>query len=411
MGATIIAAFVAGFLGCFAGQADPLVVVAVVLVVSIVTLSARLAPAFSNRSASLGVTIRRERTGILGWIVASLLGATTGYVLGAAVGLPQSDASEILGVLLAAATLILLLMLSWRGDVETWQSLLGLDEARASGHDLVELIGDVALNEWVFANPRVQFAKASDCLAACAQEMRNVLLTEIASPGVSRRGAGKSRGIPQDRSRRLGRTPVVRAGIIDVHRVVAGDILDIAARVVDLIEAEMLDSIPKMSSENIAKKAGEAFLQDLREYRRDVRERGVGQIKARSERSRAQRDTLLSELWEQLLEQAPMLDGFVRSDASDRMLQLCAPEHLLFLEGSDHLARTVRFAPLTLARLIGSDQAITWATSSSVAGSLRLVPLRESAVAFRSGHSPESDVTAVGTSSMAELRRVATSTQ
>jgi hypothetical protein len=101
-----------------------------------------------------------------------------------------------------------------------------------------------------------------------------------------------------------------------------------------------------------------------------------------------QRRTLVGSL----MERGSDLQELIRSGVGDeRIIQLCAPEHLMLLETEANAAELIKFAPRAAREYVGGtfsepvslhsqDHPVEWTAVSPVAGVLRLVPLRASAI-------------------------------
>jgi hypothetical protein len=267
----------------------------------------------------------------------------------------------------------------WHDSTVRWVEGARLEEVLPALDQMLDTTVGVTMNDWILANPRVQFARTATRIADALEQIRAGLLGEIApSSDVQTRSAELVR-------RRC--NPAVRADL-DEH--VGGGLLSHANEIeeivmhdyIDLIESSIAEhwvSINSAPNDQSPKTVYEAFQERSLEYRNELqlhglfREATVGFATNgnRSVRGARKRADLLADLWREI----DGLDDLLAVTPDSDIVQFCAPDDLLLLNESPESAKMVRFAPASYSR-DGSGLQVTRTEMMLIAGVLRLVPLR-----------------------------------
>lgn len=301
---------------------------------------------------------------------------------------------HLAGALLAVAALGGLAAYAWRAASQRWLAAADPSGAAELARNMLELTADVAMNDWVMAEPRVRFAEVAGKLASSLEGLRVALLGDLA-PTQPAGTAEAPKGPPSEEDPRDGEAkcnPAVRADLAEAGG--AGmykhgsELAEIVFQdYLDTIAAAIESSWPQIAlgDQQVGESAvREEFTRRLETYRRDLRRNGLfgrrvalkrGEEDGLTAAGRARRRDLLTRLWADI-----DLTRLLAHESDADLVQLCSPESLVLLGQDPADARVVRFAPATATD--GTTRSVTRTASMLVAGVLRLVPLREGTVQY-----------------------------
>jgi hypothetical protein len=166
--------------------------------------------------------------------------------------------------------------------------------------------------------------------------------------------------------------------------IIAEDYVDLIRRSVAWTWIEIVQGGPRSAA------VIDEFRSLLARYRADLRENGLFRTSALGvsladlgieERGVRQRVALLADVWHD----AEGISELLSTPASSDLVQLCAPEHLLWFDADIAKTEMVRFVPLTYQRAPDHVPAIQ-TDSMFLAGIVRLVPLRAGTFRFSPHH-------------------------
>ena len=270
----------------------------------------------------------------------------------------------------------------WRESIQRWMGSAPLRKSTSAVDAVVTMIANVAMNDWVLANPRLRHARTAARLADSLEEIGAELLGPLAPAGD---------GPPNTKATHWSDTcnPAIRVDLSAatdsallryasaVREIIARDHADLIKQAVEDGWAELVTGPDEDGREIVV----QAFSARLGHYRRDLREHGLFRSSSRragegADDEGSPRLELLARIWNETEGLNELLSVPVESE----LVQLCAPQHLLLLDEDPAGAHMVRFAP-DCVRVKGS--ATLEKSSMFLAGVIRLVPLRAGTVRFR----------------------------
>jgi hypothetical protein len=333
-----------------------------ILTGALVLLSAA-SDATSKTMLSYVSTQRRELFPV---VVALAVGALCGAVLQLR---SPSTALTIAGVVLTPMACAAWLRVMWVQSATRWAKGARLDDAARALHELLELTATVATNDWILANPRLQLADSAGRLANVLEELRALLLKDmpdiVAGDQPDHDGRGFANpAVSVELADVQGRALMQRAG--DARDIVMHDYVDLVAGAIDDRWFALMTSAEDSDTD-----VADDFLVRMEDYRHALYAAGLFATGDSSAASARRKRELLASVWRETDGVAQLL---ATSAASD-LVQLCAAEHLPFLDEEPARALMVRFAPEAY-RPESGEHALVQTRSLLLAGVIRLVPLR-----------------------------------
>lgn len=346
------------------------IVLAAVVAFRIMVRAARITPLRRSSAAAF----------FTGHMVAAALGAVVGTAIALAARLPASGLIwEAIGVAVTIALPVVVGLLYWRTLSGRWWGALHVTRLFSMPEIIRGLIGDVARNEWREAAARAVVFNHARALASSLADSAEAIRQHAINPPAA--GAGTRR------------TPRRHADHDQVSQELV--MIDLAAAVATVVERFTEANEPH----GLASVDGQAIKRDvsglLDEYVVHLSAAGLPEPPSFTRPS--ERRALLVE---SLMERGTELRDAIRTTVTDeRITQLCAPEHLTLLETDTRQIDLLRFAPRSAESFLNSQRPITtgaerpviWTRASSVAGVLRLVPLRSGAVRSVMSKTPDAD--------------------
>ncbi|MEV0697260.1 hypothetical protein AB0I53_04985 [Saccharopolyspora sp. NPDC050389] len=282
-----------------------------------------------------------------GWLLVFLVAGT---------GIPDvlGAVAVLLSVLLSAWTI----GVGWRRSVRHWRRELDFDDARDRVARTAQLVDEVIRAEWRPSARRALFAEGLRQVSIGLTAVRDVLAERAAdllgSPGQPGEN-GSDR--PPDR---------------DVHQeaceVVVTDLVDLTIAALRPCWAGIEADRPAAREEH--EREVERLLAAYREH--------LGRygllVPPPFARDRAHRAELAARLWD-----GSLVGDALRCDVDAEMTQLCHARQLGAVSAMADRAQLVRFAPAAVRGGRHGDPglAVTWTGEAEIAGTLRLVPLRQ----------------------------------
>jgi hypothetical protein len=254
----------------------------------------------------------------------------------------------------------------WLQAVHRWRDRLGVGAATRAAADLTALLCEVAVLEWVLSGARRFAADAARTMAGALRTAAETLQAETTG-GAAAVDSGAGAASPGESD--------------DVYAVVRADVVAAVRTMLGPSWQRLGAGRPRL--DEVALGLGDRVRGVLREYREHLELRGIHEAPAFVNTSATR----------EALNQAPAyLADIRRAWSDDLMVQLCSVEDIAFLYPSPEQTQVVRFAPRAAqAALAGSRDGrrdgldtrtanIQVAALSRLAGALRLVPLRPTAV-------------------------------
>lgn len=294
-------------------------------------------------------------------VAAQFGAAAVGAAVAFAIGVPGLAGWLCLVVSVAALTAALRWW--WYRTVADWALVRLLNEARNANDAVRDVLCDVAVREWVACDARRYVVRGAFEVATALDDVVDALgswlpATRPAGPTGGRTSAGE-----------------------ELQKLITNDIRHVVGKVLDAswqaLEAGAFD--------DVADGVRQRTLDLLDRYSLHLETAGIDEpFQPDPDESPAARTELVRSLWRESTEiNWLMLDA----DEQSPMMQLCGPEDIRFLDPARDSSALVRFAPraardaVAAGRPGGSPKAgATWTASSHIAGVLRLVPLRITAV-------------------------------
>lgn len=308
---------------------------------------------------------------LVGFMVAAVAGAGCGVGLSFAARLsaPDGIGGTVIGLVITIVAMWLIGYVSWRALASRWWAALHV--TRMFGiPDLVRgLVADVARNEWQEATARATISDHARALAGVLDDAAEAIKSHAINPpgpGAKSAHRGASR-------QRLDHDQISQELVL----------IDLAAAIAAIVErlAVANGAVGLASIDSLAVKHEVASLLDV--YQGHIAASGLPEPPpfARPSERRGQ-------LVESLVERGTELRDAIRTVATDeRITQLCAPHQLTLLETDTRNVELIRFAPRSAEEFLdqrgpttGLGHPVIWTRASSIAGVLRLAPLRASAV-------------------------------
>jgi hypothetical protein len=319
------------------------------------------------------------------WIltVAAALGGVAGVL--APVQLYPFDVPTPLGiaaVTVAALGLIFWWRATWLHAIARWDAPSWVQNAIACVDDLRVLVNDVALYEWILSDSRRAAVDIAGALSGALFDMKIQFVAH--ADKVRTEGTG----------RQLRATPGVDAEIPSLLRQnsaeIAGIVSDDMVALVRLLLERCWADLGRDALDAPAQWVSEQTEMHLGRYKHHLERRGVhglSPFKADNERRRV----LAHTVWQDTRRVSTVLRSSIQHPG---IIQLCAPEHLLFLDVDPNRAGSVRFAPkgaqtqhgqgLRGVGRNGDHQSVMgdmiWTEWGQVAGIIRLVRMRAGTV-------------------------------
>ncbi len=270
----------------------------------------------------------------------------------------------------------------WLHSIARWDAQIWVQNAITCVDDLRVLVNDVALYEWILSDPRRAAVDIAGALSGALVDMKVQLVAH--ADKVRTAGTGQ----------RLRTTPGVDAEVPSLLRhnsaEIAGIVSDDMVALVRVLLERCWADLGRDALDAPAQWVSEQTEMHLGMYKHHLERRGVhglSPFNADNERRRALADTVWGE--------SRRVSTMLRSSIQDPgIIQLCAPEHLLFLDVDPNRAGSVRFAPKGAQtqhgqglRGVGGDVNhqpamgdMIWTEWGQVAGIIRLVRMRAGTV-------------------------------
>jgi uncharacterized membrane protein (Fun14 family) len=376
--------FASGFMPGFWVVLPPLLLGLVALIMTAVTHPLGDLRALLRRDKRQAAEKEARRTVVSAQVGVNAVVAIIGFVAGIEVSRAHpSTALHVIAALVAVAILVVLALYPWQRSSKKWLADADLEEALTASQALMDVASDVALNDWVWANPRVRFSSIAGKLASCLEDLRASLQQDqVARGGLADAEEGEATGNDSD-ALTLRCNPAIREDLsaggesspyqhdTSLEAIVHRDYIELIA---DVITAQW-PIIVGMEKSIVVPRVLGVWADRINEYRQDLLRVGLfGMQGGVGDRSSAdvsqQRQELLGGLWE-----GANLDGLVGISLDDDLVQLCSPESLSVLDqNTDHAALTI-FAPMSSKVQVGGADIVRTA-SLLMAGAVRLVPMR-----------------------------------
>ena len=310
---------------------------------------------------------------MLSQLAAGIAGAGTGVALSQLITLPvpAAPSGAALGAGLTLALIVVLAMLWWRAAARRWIAALRVTKLVRAMDGIRALVAETAWQEWQRAEERSATSDYARVMAGIVEDIAAGLQSRSADlPGHATHGSSGPERPPKHHQA--------------VHDLVFIDLCDAVADVLSRLCALLVSS-------NLVPVDGAMVRRELTAslVRYDTHLTTVGlQEPPPFGRASPSRPLLVKAL----MERATDLQELMRSGVEDaHIVQHCAPEQLMLLETDPASAELIRFAPqaaqesvstpfLVRAGRAAHDHPVDWTVASSMAGLLRLVPLRASAV-------------------------------
>lgn len=305
--------------------------------------------------------LRAVQGGLL-WPMAALAGY--GLAWGFERSMDPPAMVGFLGLVAAAVIYWLLFRLAWLRAVSTWRESVDLQGAGAALADACTTLGDIAVNEWALSNPRLRLARLARGVAETVREFE-VLLASAVSPDDAL----------------LSASPLAAAGTrfqvdaasgfenrdADVESVLDGDYVDLMIKI-------LVEGWPQFELQGVQGAASDLdnrFAELLKRYRAFRCDRGLLEgPEFLGPGAASRRRALASSLWSTTTGLAEVLTD------EAAVVQLIAPEQLVFLEAAPEMAKVVRFAPGAARAAVTRIPDVVFTSSDTAGGILRLVPMR-----------------------------------
>lgn len=277
---------------------------------------------------------------------------------------------------LAAVGLALVLRTWWYGALWSWLASLNIYRARAAAELVHRLLQDVALTDRPAADTRRFAADAAtavaDAVDAAAETLtRHVTHLPDGEPPPSDGEPASSNGV------------AAPAPLVDV---ITRDLLDAVGAALRPCWERLLAGDVGRAPDGVPERLAEL----LRDYRLHLELYGPGERPAF-----ANGPPDRTALTRPLLRNSTSVGRLIgRSHADGLMVQLCSAADLALLDPAAAATRLIRFAPLAMGSGDATGQAerdagrlteeddVVWTSPDRLAGVLRLVPLRDGAVAL-----------------------------
>ncbi|QFZ19633.1 hypothetical protein [Saccharothrix syringae] len=301
---------------------------------------------------------RRGWKPALAWALPGLLTWVVVLVPGAPEPAPWAALPTLLAVLVFAWTALT----GWRRAVRRWRRALDLDDLRARVTGTEQLLDAVLRTEWRQSSRRALFAEGLRQVGEGLTAIRQVLADradDLFTPPADRDDPGHDDGPERDVYE-------------EVRDVVVTDLVDLTTAALRPCWAGIEAGRPGERAD-FAARAGR--LVDT--YRGHVEDHGLlAAPPFASRRDHAHRDTLATRLWA-----GSRVEEALSRGVEDEMTQLCHARHLGAVSALASGARLVRFASTAVRGVTpdagGPGPAVTWTGDTEIAGTLRLVPLRQ----------------------------------
>lgn len=305
--------------------------------------------------------LQAVRGGVL-WPLSALAGYGLAWSLERS--MDPRGAVGILGVVAAAVIYWLLFRLAWLRAVSTWRASVDIEGAGSTLGEACATLGDVAVNEWALSNPRLRLSRLARGVAETVREFE-VLLASAVSPDEAL----------------LSASPLATSGTrfqvdaasgfenhdADVESVLDGDYVDLMTKV-------LVEGWPQFELQGVQDAASDLdnrFAELLLQYRAFRSDRGLLEApEFLGAAAVSRRRALASSLWSTTTDLAEVLTD------EAAVVQLIAPEQLVFLEAAPELAKVVRFAPGAARATVTRIPDVVFTSSETAGGILRLVPMR-----------------------------------
>jgi hypothetical protein len=318
--------------------------------------------------------------------VAGLGGAALGAaLLGPALGTPPVAVAAALSVGVVAGAVTMLVRVLWRGwerAAAQWVDGVAVRSASRRLADVRDLVEEVALNDWLLADPRRQ---ASDLASALHDAVTGIIeAIEVYADDLSERPAGdRAHAAPgisvevSDQLRRHGK---------ELAALFRQDLVDVAWAVL----SRGFDELERGALETMAEWVGDYTRYLLLAYDEHLGRMGVHGVLPFGGSGEGRR-ALAASVWKE----SPHVASLLRSRVTDTdILQLVGGNHVMFLDPSPARACLVPFlprasrpthdrtTPLPAPAAVGPETLgdVVWTEWGQVAGVLRLAALTHGAV-------------------------------
>lgn len=310
---------------------------------------------------------------VLSQLAVGIAGAGAGVALTRLITLPvpAAPSGAVLGTVLTLVFAVILAMLWWLVAAGRWTSALRVAQLAKATDGIRALVAETAREEWQRAEDRGATSDYARVLAGIVEDIAAGLQAHAADlPGPGARGPSGPVRPPKHHQ--------------VVHDLVVIDICDAVADVLSRLST-MLGSSSLVSVDGATVRRELTAILLL--YDAHLATVGLQEPPPFGRESQ-QRPLLVKSL----MERATDLQELMRSGVQDgHIIQLCAPEQLTLLETDPASAELIRFAPQAAQESVTTpfavrpgrmarDHPVDWTVASSMAGLLRLVPLRASAV-------------------------------
>lgn len=268
-------------------------------------------------------------------------------------GVPGEGPSGLGWVAVAVAVLILVstVLLSWRSAARNWVEQLDLHHMRDKVERAEQLLQQTITEKWLPSARHRAVAEALGGAASALDEVKRVL-PALVGPGDAAARFAEARFAP------------VPSELIDV---VLGDLIELTGTALDPFWSSVAAGSP-VSRELSGQQAQEL----VRGYAEHVATHGIQAALPFGDRS-ANRTALAAQLWRSV----PAAAEAVLAEADEPMVQLCSPDQLDSLRTETrHVRALIRFAPPGLLGPGVAEGDIIRTGPASVAGTIRLMPLR-----------------------------------
>jgi hypothetical protein len=304
---------------------------------------------------------------------AAVAGAGCGIAVSRIAALPTPSGPAAIGAGIAVVLVVVLMSVEWSVLIRRWVRASGLSGLPRVVKALRGLVTEAATQEWELAAERRAASDFARIMAGMVDDVAAGLKSHAADAlhGQDQPGAWAAEEAGQPDAGRQD----------EIQTLVLLDLSAVAATVLSqLFTALGAGRLVTVDAETVRRPL-EAQLAVYAEHLAAV---GIYEPPP-FERGSRQRPALV----DSLLERSVRLEQLIWSDVQDdRIVQLCAPEHLALLEVDPTAAELIKFFPqsgqevagrtLSLSAAQSSD--IQWSPASGISGLLRLVPLRPGAV-------------------------------
>jgi hypothetical protein len=335
------------------------------------------------RSRAVAVARVADSTG---WLFAgaqsavALIGAVCGIALSRIIPspVPAWPLGAAIGAGLALVLVVILASVWWSVLIRRWLQALGLPGAPRTARALRNLVAEAARKEWQLAAERRAASDYARIMAGMVDDVATDLRSHAADL-LNGHGPGSGAAAADAESRMLdpGRhAEILALVLIDLADAAAG----VLGRLFTLLGAGGFATVDAATVQR-------ALETQLTIYDGHLAKIGIYEPPPFGRGSKQRR-----RLVDSLLERSAGLEQLIWSDVrDDRIVQLCAPEHLALLELEPSATELIKFAPRSAQEVasraldrpaLGAAAAgrIEWVATSRISGLLRLVPLRTNSV-------------------------------